>query len=190
MKNIICFEVNDWYEYPKYFDEWFHSDKHAKTFLVDLDKYAKENKLCIKVQTIDMAANMTITAPREWVEKNCPELFEQYWEDRYVSKYPWPFMNDCKYHPDSGFALEDSPEEHLRERGRALYVLHQSYTKEEIENFKPHNLMGTYSGESFFDWKEENFGAIEIYEDFEEKTFTTWRVVDGKVIKEVVEIKE
>lgn len=86
--------------------------------------------------------------------------------------------------------LENSPEEHIKERERALYVLHQSYTKEEIENFKPHNLIGTISGETFFDWKEENFGAIEIYEDFKEKIITTWKVIDGKVDEEVAEIKE
>ena len=77
MKDIICFEVNDWHKYPKYFDEWYNYKLHRHggcKWFPDLDKMAKENKLCIQVVVIDMAISMMFTAPREWIMKTCPEL--------------------------------------------------------------------------------------------------------------------
>ena len=38
------------------------------------DKWCKKNKLCVYQGAIDMSCNYTVSAPREWVEKNCPEL--------------------------------------------------------------------------------------------------------------------
>lgn len=188
MKDLICFEVNDWHEYPKFFNEWYdcsQSDKHAgENRLPDLDKYAKENRLCVKVCLIDIAISLLFTAPKKWVEENIPEFSEEWWQDRCVYKYPYPFKNDCKYYPFSGYTLENSPKEYLEERERDLYFLQHSYTQEDIENFKPHNIMGHPSCEPFLDYEEKNFGAIEVETDRDGNIVTIWRVVDGKIIEE------
>lgn len=164
-KDIMCFEINDWHEYPSCFDEWFDLESHkGKQWLIDLNKYAKENKLCIKVCVIDMAISLVITAHRDWVEKNCPELLEKKWENYCVYKYPWPYQNDCDYYPDEP-SKDESERKENEDRQRELYFFHKQFTAEEIENFKPHNICGSPSGEPFYDWEEENFGAREFDED-------------------------
>lgn len=193
MTDLICFEVNDWHEYPKFFDEWFDHPNgihSGENWLIDLDAYAKENKICIKIHTLDMAASLLVTAPKKWVEDNIPEFKEEWWQDRCVYKYPWPYLNDCKYHPFSGFTLEDSPKKHLEERDYQLWHLKHYYTEEDIENFKPHNIMGCPSCEPFLDYEEKNFGAIEVLTGEDDVIETIWRVVDGKITKEDCGIKK
>ena len=187
MKDIICFEVNDWEDYPKYFEEWFNhlNGLHeGENWMIDLDRFGKDNKICIKVYVIDMAVSLLCTAPKTWVDENIPEFKEEWWQDRCVYKYPWPYGNDCKYYPFSGFTSEDSPKEHIEDRKSKLWHLHHYYTNEDIENFKPHNIMGHPSCEPFLDYEEENFGAIEVETDSDDNIVTVWRVVDGKTIEE------
>ena len=43
-----------------------------------LIKWVKQNKLCVEMNTIDMSVSYRITAPKSWVEKNCPELLTKY----------------------------------------------------------------------------------------------------------------
>lgn len=74
--DIIYFSVNNWFEgrdYPptKKFKKWLGDDLN-QTF--ENDKWAKKNKLCIYHGVLDMSFNYTVSAPRTWVEKNCPEL--------------------------------------------------------------------------------------------------------------------
>ena len=38
------------------------------------DEFCKENKLCVYYGAVDMSCNFTVSASREWVEKNCPEI--------------------------------------------------------------------------------------------------------------------
>lgn len=76
MGDVIYISVNNWFcgrDYPptENFKKWLGDDLN-QTFLND--KWAKENKLCIYHGVIDMSQNYTISAPIEWVEKNCPEL--------------------------------------------------------------------------------------------------------------------
>lgn len=78
MKNndVIYFSVNNWFcgrDYPDTpaFNKWLGDDL-KQTFMDDA--WAKENKLCIRHGCIDMSFNYVVSAPREWVEKNCPEL--------------------------------------------------------------------------------------------------------------------
>ncbi|WQJ53691.1 MAG: hypothetical protein [Wendovervirus sonii] len=57
-------------------------------------KWAIDNKICINIDIYDMATLFWITAPKEWVEKNFPEILpfvKQYPEDRI-------FKNDRKYY--------------------------------------------------------------------------------------------
>ena len=76
MGDVIYISVNNWFcgrDYPPLdcFKKWLGDDLN-QTFRND--KWAKENKLCIYCGNIDMSCNYTISAPREWIEKNCPEL--------------------------------------------------------------------------------------------------------------------
>ena len=163
MKDVVCFEVNNWYTYPKFFDEWFdfESDKHeGKNRIKDFDAYAKENKLCIKVVCVDMAISLVITAPEDWVKKNIPEFEDEKWVGYCVYKYPWPWRNDYIYLQPTGVDPVES-KAHEDERRRDLSILHTQFSEEELENLKPHNIMGSPSGEAFLDWTEENFGVKE-----------------------------
>ena len=78
MKNndVIYFSVNNWMsgeDYPptENFRKWLSNDFNQS---FRNDAWCKENKLCVYYGTVDMSTNYTISAPREWVEKNCPEL--------------------------------------------------------------------------------------------------------------------
>lgn len=165
-EKILCMEINDWVQYPAFFNEWFDwgSDKHeGKNWMKDMDAYAKKNRLCVKVVSVDMSISLLITAPESWVRENLPELKEKRWQDYCVFKYPQPFVNDSvKLLGPGPRARED--ENHERERRRLLDLLHRQFSDKEIGNFKPHNILGAPSGEVFLDWLPENYGARE-YED-------------------------
>jgi len=162
MKDVMCFEVNDWHKYPKIFEEWFDfsSKKHENSWVPDMDRWAKENRLCIKIVVIDISVSLVVTAPKDWVEKNIPEFKDQRWLDYCEYKYPSPFFNDqIKWQP-RGIEYEEN-EEYEKRRRDILSTLHLQFSEEELENFKPHNLVGSPSGELFLDWFSGNFGAKE-----------------------------
>ena len=161
-KKIICFEVNDWYKYPKVFDEWFDfsSKKHEDSWVPDMDKWAKDNNLCIKIVVIDISVSLVVTAPWDWVEKNIPEFSDQRWLDYCEFKYPSPFFNDQVNFQLNGIEYLEN-EEYSRERRSLLETLHHQFSDEELENLKPHNILASPSGELFLDYAEENFGAME-----------------------------
>ena len=75
-KDVVYFSVDNWFcgrDYP-------HDEQFIKWMRDDLNQYfrneewVKENKLCVKWGFIDMSMNYCVTAPREWVEQNCPKL--------------------------------------------------------------------------------------------------------------------
>ena len=127
-QDIIYFSVNNWFcgrDYPptENFKNWLRDDLNQK---LRSDAWAKENKLCICYGFIDMSQNYTVSAPREWVEKNCPELLTdeeytyytiiqrpkknlfgkvKYVEERIENKKKY---SDFVYKPDDG---EDMPDE-------------------------------------------------------------------------------
>lgn len=73
--NIVYFEFNNWFagrDYPlgEPYEHWMSDD----VLQFGDDDWCKENKLCVNEAVIDMSINYCITAPREWVMKNCPEL--------------------------------------------------------------------------------------------------------------------
>lgn len=75
-EEVIYFSVNNWgpgrdYPLTDNFEKWLGDDFNQQ---FQDDTWAKENKLCIYAGFIDMSQNYNITAPRSWVEKNCPEL--------------------------------------------------------------------------------------------------------------------
>ena len=73
---IIYFSVNNWFsgrDFPPTpnFKKWLGNDLQQ---VFENDEWAKKNKLCIYHGVLDMSFNYTVSAPRAWVEKNCPEL--------------------------------------------------------------------------------------------------------------------
>ena len=77
---IIYFSVNNWMygqDYPptENFRKWLGNDL-SQTF--QNEEWVKENKLCVRCGFVDMSQNYLVSAPREWVEKNCPELLTNF----------------------------------------------------------------------------------------------------------------
>lgn len=79
-QEIIYFELNNWSpgeDYPAVepFLSWMINDLNIQ---FRNDDWAKEQKLCILVSIIDMSNNFCISAPKEWVQTNCPSLLTEY----------------------------------------------------------------------------------------------------------------
>ena len=109
MSDLICFEVNDWHKYPKYFDEWFDHRLHRHSgckWMPDLDKFAKDNKLCVQIVIIDMAVSRMFTAEKEWAEEHIPELFEDKWFKECVYGVGDIVPHEIKGHPSCEFFLD------------------------------------------------------------------------------------
>lgn len=80
MSEVIYFELNNWFtgiDYPNKepFLSWMGNDPGLK--FKDED-WVKENKLCVKASFVDMSVNFCITATKEWVEQNCPDLLTEF----------------------------------------------------------------------------------------------------------------
>ena len=80
MKDIIYFEVNNWFvgrDYPntKQFIEWMGDDL---CIAFRNEEWVKANKLYVVYCRLDMSQNFCVTATRKWVEENCPELLTDY----------------------------------------------------------------------------------------------------------------
>ena len=107
--DIIYFSVNNWgsgkyYPPTENFEKWLGDDLNQ---MFTNDAWCKKNKLCIYYGIIDMSINYTVSAQREWVEKNCPELLT---DDEYIlediehkKKY-----SDFVYTPEEGEDLPDN----------------------------------------------------------------------------------
>ena len=73
MDEIIYFELNNWFygrDYPadEQFNNWVTKHQFSK------NEWCKENKLCVLCGNYDMSVNWCITAPKSWIEENCPQL--------------------------------------------------------------------------------------------------------------------
>jgi len=78
--DIVYFTLNNWIAGDHYpdaepFKSWL-SDDGNQYFMND--DWCKENELCVYCGFIDQSFNYTISAKKEWVEKNCPELLTKY----------------------------------------------------------------------------------------------------------------
>lgn len=87
MEEIIYFELNNWTpgtDYPgeEPFLSWMGNDLKLRFRNED---WVKENKLCVVESLVDMSTNFCITATREWVEENCPNLLT---EHKQFLRYP------------------------------------------------------------------------------------------------------
>lgn len=79
MNEIVYFELNNWCageDYPAVepFLTWMN---HLLAYFNN-ENWVKENKLCVVRGMIDMSFNCCITATKEWVDINCPELLTKY----------------------------------------------------------------------------------------------------------------
>ena len=73
--DVVYFELNNWFsgrDYPP--------DGNLSTWVENSqfndDQWCKENKLCVLSGLIDMSENWCITASKDWVMKECPELLD------------------------------------------------------------------------------------------------------------------
>ena len=78
--DIVYFELNNWFagcDYPdaEPFLSWMKDDLNQK---FRDEEWIKENKLVVVESLVDMSMNFCITATKEWVENNCPELLYTY----------------------------------------------------------------------------------------------------------------
>lgn len=80
MDEIVYFELNNWFaerDFPndEPFLSWMNDDLDIKFCNED---WVRNNKLCIVHDFVDMSENFCITATKEWVENNCPDLLTKY----------------------------------------------------------------------------------------------------------------
>lgn len=141
--DVIYFSVNNWFcgrDYPDTpnFKKWLGNDL-KQTFTND--EWCKENKLCVTCEIIDMSHGYAISAPREWVEKNCPELLSDK-EYEYTT-----LISDWK---TNGW------KEEVHKKKYSDFV----YKPEEGEDMPYTGMCGV----PFREYKEENFG-VEWYEE-------------------------
>lgn len=72
-QEIIRFEINNWFsgrDFPpaEPFKTWVRNSQFSN------NDWCKENKLVVMYGPIDMSENWLVSAPKEWIEKNCPQL--------------------------------------------------------------------------------------------------------------------
>ena len=106
--DIIYIGINNWFyerDFPpiKQLEEWVDAYKFND------DEWCKEQKLCVVSGVVDMSVSWLITATRDWVEQNLPELLTDgsytygivthdrsgEHETQYTKKF-----SDFVYHPD------------------------------------------------------------------------------------------
>ena len=100
-EEIIYFELNNWMPNSCYPDaEPFITWVSYKHFNFDNEEWIKDNKLVVVRTVVDMSANWCITATKEWVLKNCPELLTKYTKFlRYPDEDGEPPYGEISYTP-------------------------------------------------------------------------------------------
>lgn len=158
--DVIYFSVNNWFcgrDYPdtKNFRKWLSNDINQS---FRNDEWCKENKLCVYYGWVDMSCNYTVSAPREWVEKNCPELLT---DDEYV--YYIMVHRPKKKKLFGGYEYEDVKEEHKKKYSDFVY------SQEEVDEGECDRV----GNMPFRKYCEENFGSeyyvTDYWEDVEEE---------------------
>lgn len=150
-QDVVYFSVNNWMsgsDYPplECFHKWLGNDLN-QTFRND--EWCKENKLCVYYGMVDMSTNYTVSAPREWVEKNCPELLtdEEY---TYITRRG-------TYKKKGLFRKTELVWENIENKKKYSDFV---YTPEEGEEYPENSRIGDMP---FREYCEENFGS-EYYE--------------------------
>ena len=145
--DVIYFSVNNWMggtNYPptENFKKWLRDDLNQS---FRNDKWCKENKLCVYYGTVDMSTNYTVSASREWVEKNCPELLtdDEYTYITKIGKYKYTVALTS-----AELVWEDI--EHKKKYSDFVYV------PKEGEDTPDNDYIGNMP---FREYCEENFGC-------------------------------
>ena len=101
---VVYFELNNWScgeDYPNAepFISWMSND-----FDIQFrdKKWIEENELAVVASVVDMSSNFCITAKKEWVEKNCSALLNEFKEflrfpeeddpEDVRGRFGWPFV--------------------------------------------------------------------------------------------------
>ena len=105
---LVHFEVNNWFsgrDYPNVepFLSWLKDDLNLQ---LKNDEWAKQNKLCIIMQFVDMSVNFCVTATKDWVEHNCSCLLTTHKQfvvqpnesNEYIGKFGDKFL---EYSPEN-----------------------------------------------------------------------------------------
>ena len=86
MSDIVYFELNDWTpgkDYPDVepFCSWMQfNEKNNYNIAFRNEEWIKENKLVVVESLVDMSMNFCISATKQWVDENCPQLLTTYKE--------------------------------------------------------------------------------------------------------------
>lgn len=141
MEEIIYFELDNWFcgrDYPNAepFISWMCKDYG---FCFGNDEWCKENKLCVEAGMIDMSTCFCVTAPKSWIEKNCPKLLtdEECGDTTIVSHWN-----------------EETQKMESKERYEPC-----QYSKFICKPNEYGDAYGHISGWAFREYKEENFGV-------------------------------
>lgn len=143
---VVYFELNNWFcgrDYPEVepFISWINKD-FSKT--LNNEQWVKDNKLCLVAYPLDMSYNCLITASKDWVMKNCPDLLSNKGYDYIIQRSnangEW---ENITYHRDYKDFLRFPDED-----GNV-------YGRDDIR---------------FLEYKEENFGITwkDPYENYED----------------------
>ena len=145
--DVIYFSINNWmcrehYRPNENFRKWLGDDL-KQSFRSDTG--CKENKLCVYYGTVDMSTNYTVSASREWVEKNCPELLtdDEYTYITKIGKYKYTVALTS-----AELVWEDI--EHKKKYSDFVYV------PKEGEDTPDNDYIGNMP---FREYCEENFGC-------------------------------
>ena len=128
---VVYFELNNWFPGENYPDaepflSWLGNDLKIK---FNDEKWVKDNKLVVVESIVDMSSNYCITATREWVKDNCPELltkytqfirFEDFEGETPIGEFGCPFLEYKNENIGIHFAVEVEDE-----NGYLYYVLSQ-----------------------------------------------------------------
>lgn len=144
MEEIIYFSVNNWFcgeHYPptENFKKWLGDDCNLA---FTNDEWCRNNKLCVNCGIIDMSINFTVSAPKSWVEKNCPELLPDKSHDYNI------------VHIENGKEVVDS-----KRNTYSDFVYTPEKDKPFIDKF----------GQPFLEYKEDNLG-FHYYDEDEENS--------------------
>ena len=148
--DVVYFSVNNWFsgrDYPplECFHKWLGDDLNQN---FRSDEWCKENKLCVYYGCVDMSSNYTISAPRVWVEKNCPELLTD-------EEYTY-IVRRSKYVKKGLFRKTKMVWEDIEEKGKYSDFVYDPKDVEEGDTDRVGDM-------PFREYCEENFGS-EYYE--------------------------
>lgn len=158
MEEIIYFELDNWFAGENYpnaepFLTWMKDDLHLK---FEDDNWCKENKLCVEAGPIDMSICFCISAPKSWVEANCPKLLTDeecgnYAIYSHFDKDKGEWVEIKKYEPSKYSNFVCQPDEDEEVHGKLSNWPFREYTE---ENFGVHWNDWWYS-ESYDDDDDE-----------------------------------